>query len=283
MSKIAVVTDSTCCIPDELVQQYGIHVVPLTIIWDKVHYRDGVDIKPLEFYQRLRKATDSLPSTSSGVQGAFLELFEELNGKVDAVAAILIGSRIPTAAVTSALTAAEMVPGLKLEVVDTDITGPGQGFAVLAGAKTANAGGSLEEVLEAGRSTAAKTYTYWMQESLDYIRKGGRVQIPQLNMAEWQDVKPLMTFREGKIVPFDKRPTKETAMDYMLELMAENVKPGTPLHAAVMHADDAEGAEQLRASIEQRFQPDELLMTAFTPIMGAHFGPGSLGLAFYNE
>ena len=283
MSKIAVVTDSTCCIPEEMVKENGIYVVPLNIIWDKVQYRDGVDLKPLEFYKRLRTATDSLPTTSSGVQGAFLELFEELNGKVDAVAAILIGTRIPTAAVRSALAAAEMVPELTVEVVDADITGIGQGFAVLAAAKVANAGGSLEDIVEAGRSTAAKTHTWWLQESLDYIRKGGRVQIPQLNDDEWRDVKPLMTFIDGKIVPFDKRPTKETALKYILQLMAENIKAGSPPHVGVMHADDAEGARELKNMVAQQFDCSELFITDFTPIMGAHFGPGSLGLSFYND
>ena len=283
MSKIAVVTESTCCIPDEMVKKHGIHVVPLIIIWDRVEYRDGVDIKPLEFYKRLRKATTSLPTTSSGVQGAFLELFEKLQGQVDEVAAIVLGERIPTAAVKSALAAAEMVPDLKVEVVDSDITGIGLGFAVIAAAEVAAAGGSLAEVAEIGRSTAAKTHTYWMQESLDYIRRGGRVQLPQLNDDEWRDVKPLMTFRDGKIIPFEKQPTKEAAMAYMLQLMSENVTASSPLHAAVMHADDEKGAEELRSLLSKRFHCSELFITDFTPIMGAHFGPGALGLSFYNE
>ena len=122
-----------------------------------------------------------------------------------------------------------------------------------------------------------------MQESLDYIRRGGRVQLPQLNDADWLYVKPLMTFIEGKIVPFEKEPTKESAMERILQLMSQNITGSSPLHVAVMHADDMEGAEELRRRISSRFEYSELLMTEFTPIMGAHFGAGSLGLAFYNE
>jgi DegV family protein with EDD domain len=283
MNRIAVVTDSTCCIPDDLVQKYGINVIPLIIIWDRTRYRDGVDVKPLDFFKKLRTVTTTFPSTSSAVQGAFQELFEELRGQVNGVAAIVLGKRIPTAAFDSALNAARMVPELKIEIVDTDITGIGMGFAVLAAAKLAASGGNLEEVAEIARSTARKTHTFWMQESLDYIRRGGRVQIPQLNEAEWQNVKPLMTLRDGKIIPFEKQPTKETAMERLLQLMSDNIKVNSPLHAAVMHADDAQGAEELRSLISKRFECSELLMTEFTPIMGAHFGPGALGLAFYNE
>lgn len=282
MNNIAVVTDSTSCIPAGLAQKYGIHVVPLIIIWDRVQYRDGVDITPDEFFKKQR-ISESRPSTTSAIQGAFLEKFEELRGKVDGVVAVIVGQRFPSAGVSSALSAAEMVPELEIEVVDSDITGIGLGFSALAAAKQAGEGGSLAEVAAAARTVASRTHTWWMQESLDYIRKGGRVQLPQLNDAEWENVKPLMTFIEGKIVPFEKQPTKETAMERILELMSENIKPGTPLHTAVMQADDPEGADQLYAMIEQRFKPDELLMTPFTPIMGAHFGPGSLGLSFYNE
>jgi DegV family protein with EDD domain len=283
MNQIAVVTDSTCCIPDELVQKYGIHIVPLIIIWDKIQYRDGVDIKALDFFKKLRTVTTNFPSTTSAVQGPFLELFQKLRGQVNGVVVIVLGKRIPTAAFDSALNAARMVPELKIEIVDTDITGIGMGFAVLAAAKLAASGGNLEEVAEIARSTAGKTHTFWMQESLDYIRRGGRVQLPQLNEAEWQNVKPLMTFRDGKIVPIEKQPTKENAMDRILQLMSENTKINSPLHVAVMHADDAQGAEELRTLISRRFKCSELLMTEFTPIMGAHFGPGSLGISFYNE
>jgi DegV family protein with EDD domain len=188
MSRIAVVTDSTACIPDELVRQYGIHVVPLIIIWDKVQYRDGVDIKPDEFFRRLR-TSESRPSTTSAVQGGFMEVFEELQGKADGAVAVILGQRFPSAGVASALSAAEMVPALKVEVLDTDITGIGLGFAALAAAKRAAVGGSLEEVAHTGRTVAASTRTYWMQESLDYIRKGGRVQLPQLNDDDWRYVK----------------------------------------------------------------------------------------------
>jgi len=283
MSRIAVVTESTCCIPQELVQKYGIHVVPLIIIWDKVQYRDGVDIQPAEFYQRLRKATTSFPTTTSAVQGGFLEIFEKLNGQVDGAVAVVLGKRIPAAGFDSAVTAGKMVPELALDFVDTDMTGIGLGFAVLAAARRAAAGGGLKEVAEMARITAPKVHTFWMQESLDYIRRLGRVQMPQLQAADWQNVKPMMTFRDGKIVPFEKQPTKEAAVERLLQLMRENIKGDSPLHAAVMHADDARGAAELLKLISQRFKCSELLPTEFTPIMGAHFGPGALGLAFYNE
>lgn len=280
MCPVAVVTDSTATLPQELVKQHNIHVVPLYINWDKERYRDGIDIQPKEFYQRLRKSA-TLPTTSGAVQGEFLQLFEELRGKVDGIVVMLVSSDL-SAAYNSAVNAREMVTGVPIEIIDSRISTMAMGFGVMAAAKVASAGGSMEQVVKAARDIFARVHLFFFLDTLDYLRRGGRVNFPAAVIANLLKVKPILTLKGGKVVPQAKPRTKPKAMECLLSLLKERATD-TPLHAAVMHGDDPDGAEYLKKGISSRYNCAELLVTPFTPVMGAHTGPGLVGIAFYNE
>jgi DegV family protein with EDD domain len=280
MSPIAVVTDSTATIPEELVQRYNIYVVPLQIIWDKVRYRDGIDIQPEEFYQRLRKSP-TLPTTSGAIQGEFLQLFEGLRGKANGIVTIVLSTEF-SGAYSSAINAKEMVTQIPIEVIDSRLSTTAMGFGVIAAAKVASAGGSMEQVVKAAWDILKKAYIFFALDTLDYLRRGGRVNLPSAVLANLLKVKPILTVRDGKAVPVARPRTKPKAIECLLRLMQENVT-NTPLHVAVMHAGDIREAENLKKEIASRFQCAELLTTGFTPVMGAHTGPNSIGIAFYNE
>ena len=280
MSTIAVVTDSTATIPQELVTRHNIYVAPLHIIWDKVRYRDGIDIQPQEFYQRLRQSA-TLPTTSGAIQVEFLQIFEGLRGKVDGIVCILI-SRELSAAYASALSTKEMVPEIPIEVIDSRLSTMGMGFGVIAAAKMASSGGSIEQVVTAAKEVLAKVQLFFALDTLDYLRRGGRVNFPAAVIANLLKVKPILTLRDGKAEPEARPRTMTKAMESLLSLMKEKVTD-TPLHVAVMHADNPDKAEYLKNEISSRFRSAELLVTGFTPVMGAHTGPGLIGVAFYNE
>lgn len=280
MCPVAVVTDSTATLPPELAQQHNIHVAPLHIIWDRVKYRDGVDIQPKEFYQRLRKSA-TLPTTSGAVQAEFLTIFEGLRGKVDSIVTIVVSSEL-SAAYSAAVSAREMVPEIPVEVIDSRISTMAMGFGVIAAAKAASAGGSMEQVVTAAKNIFARVHLFFVLNTLDYLRRGGRVNLPAAVIANLLQVKPILTLQDGKVVPAARPRTRAKALETLLSLMKERVTD-TPLHAAVMHGDDPDGAEYLKQEVASRFHCNELLVTAFTPVMGAHTGPGLLGIAFYNE
>ncbi|MFH0913943.1 MAG: DegV family protein [Chloroflexota bacterium] len=280
MARIAVVTDSVACIPPDLVQKYGIQVAPVQITWDRQTYRDGIDMTPEQFYARLR-TSKTLPTTSSGIQGEFLQIFEGLRGKVDGAVTIVLSGALG-AAYTSACNAREMVSDLPIEVIDTRTAMMAQGFVVLEAAKVAARGGSLEEVAQAARVTIPKTHIIWAMETLEYLRRGGRVSLPQAVLASWLKVKPITAIRDGKVAPLARARTKPRAVDKVLELIASEVST-TPLHAAVMHGDVPQEAEEFKQRVASRFQCAELLVSEITPVIGTHTGPGTLGLAFYNE
>ena len=162
------VTDSTANLSRELVQQYSIHIAPLHITWDKVRYRDGVDIQPDEFYRRLRKSA-TLPTTSGAIQGEFLQIFEELRGKVDGIVTIVLSVDL-SAAYSSAMNAKEMVPEIPVEVIDSRLSTMGMGFAVIAAAKVASGGGTIEQVAKAAKDVLAKVHIFFALDTLVYFR-----------------------------------------------------------------------------------------------------------------
>ena len=280
MSKIAVVTDSVAIIPEDLVKQYGIHVVPCHVNWDKVRYRDGVDIKARDFYKRLRKS-HTLPTTSSGIMGELSQLFEELKGKVDGIVAIMLTGGLGTA-YQSAVKAKEMVHGVPIEVIDTRLALMGEGFIVLEAAKAAKSGGTIEEVVKAARDTMAKMHVYFALDTFEFLRRGGRVSFPKAALASLLRVKPIMAFVDGKVEAIKRPRTMSAAIKAMVDIMKEKVK-NTPLHVSVSHADNPEGVETLKKKIEASFTCKEMIVTEVTPIIGTHWGPGALGIAFYNE
>jgi DegV family protein with EDD domain len=280
MSKIAVVTDSVAIIPEDLVKLYDIHVAPCHVIWDKVKYLDGVDIKAADFYKRLRKSS-TLPTTSSAIVHELVQIFEGLKGNVDGIVVIVLSGTLG-AAYSSAMKAKEMFPDIPIEVIDTKIALMGEGFTALEATKIAKAGGNMEQVVKAARDTLAKMHVYYALDTFEYLRRGGRVSFSKSMIATILRVKPIMTFTEGKTVPISKPRTMSSAIGGLIDLMKEK-GTGTPLHVSVMHGDNPKDAEKLKNKIDASFNYKEMIITEVTPIIGTHWGPGALGIAFYNE
>lgn len=282
MPKIAVVTDSVATIPADLAKKYNIIVAPVHIIWDRVDYRDGVDLQTSEFYTRLRKSK-TLPTTSSAIQGEFIQIYEGLRGKVDGIVTVALTGALG-AAYNSALNAKKLVPEVPIEVIDTHTAFMAQGFAAIAAAKVASGEGSIQDVVKAAEKVVSKTHVFWAMDTLEYLRRGGRVSLPQAIMASWLQVKPITGInKEGKVEPLARVRTRAKVMGKLLELMDERVTGNSPLHVSVLHGDAAEEAGQLEQKVNAKYKPVELIRSEISPVIGTHTGPGTLGLAFYNE
>ncbi|MFC1846159.1 DegV family protein [Chloroflexota bacterium] len=285
MSKIAIVTDSVACISEELQKKHDIRVAPVQIIWDRVEYRDGIDLTTTEFYKRLR-TSKTLPTTSSGIPGEFTRIFEDLKKeKVDGVVAIVL-SGVLGASYKSALAARDsMSDAPPMEIIDTNTAMMAQGFAVLAAARAAEAGGSMEDIAKAARDTVAMTHIFWAMDTLEYLKKGGRVSLPQAVIASWLQVKPItgINIENGKVEPLARVRTRGKVISKLIEMMDERVKDTGPLHVAVMHGDSSVEAEKLEKIVAEKYSPVEIMLSEITPVIGTHTGPGTLGLAFYNE
>ncbi len=280
MGKIAVVTDSAACLPEELLQQYGIHVVPFGLIWGDEVLRDGIDITPEVFYHRLR-TSEELPTTSQPSLGDFLRVYQPLAGKVDGIVSIHIPQAL-SGTVSGAQAAARLLGEMPVRVVDSGTAVMAQGFVVLAAARAAAAGAGLDEVVRAAEEMVPRVHLLAALDRLDYLARSGRVPGVVALVGSALHIAPVFTIQQGHVTVVARARSKRRALKSMLDRMAELTRR-RPTHAAVFHADVPDEAESLRAQVADRFNCMELYVTEFTPVMGSHTGPGVLGVAFYTE
>lgn len=283
MPGVAVVADSSACLPPELREEYGIIVVPLSFLLDGELFRDG-DLPPDEFYRRLERARGPV-ATNAPAPGEFIEAFRRArDAGAEAVLCLTLASEFSgthSSAVNAARMAQAELPGVAIEVADSGALAMAHGFAVLAAARVAAAGGSLGEAAAAARGVAAQAHMVGALETMRFLAKGGRVPWIVHWAASLLRIKPVLAFSGGRVRAVARARTMARAMDRMLEYMAAGLKPGEPVHAAVMHAGAPGRAEDLARRVQERFAPARLLVTEFTSVMGIHTGPGFVGLAFY--
>jgi fatty acid kinase fatty acid binding subunit len=281
MPNIAVVTDSSANLPAQLVVESGITVVPILLTYGGETYRDGIDVQPAELYAWLR-ANKHVPGTASPSAGDFLRVFAGLIERgVEAVVTIVPPARL-SGTFNSALTAARLMVGLPVRVIQTGTVAMGQGFAALEAARAVAAGADLEGVILRANEIAEKVELLAAIDTLEYLRRGGRIGAVGALLGQALHVKPVLCVANGRVELFAKTRTHSAAVGRMLEQMREHVG-GRSAHVAVLHADIPEDAEELRRVVAQQFHCVELFITQLTPIMGAHTGPGVLGLVYYAE
>jgi len=280
MNKIAIVTDSAACLPESFVNQYDIHVVPFRLIWGHEIFRDGIDMTSGEFYQRLRE-NPVLPMTSQPSIGELLNLYRSLAQTATGIVSIHLAQNM-SGMYHTALMAAQMVPEVSIRVLDSGTSAMAQGFVALEAARAAQMGGSLEKVVETAEAMIARVHLLALQDRLDYLARSGRVQSVLALVGSALHIVPVFTIRRGEVSVVGRGRSKPRAMQIMLDQMAARVR-NCPVHAAVFHADVPNEAEELRQAIVSRFKCIEVLVTEFTVVMGAHTGPGLLGVAFYTE
>ena len=284
MKKVAIVTDTTACIPREQVEEYAIELVPIQIIFGDKVYLDGIDISPAEFYTLLRQA-EKLPTTSGSLPGPFLEAYCKASQRAPSILCITLSSKL-SGVFNSARLAMEMakeaLPNVVIEVIDCGTAAAAQGLVVLAAAKAAALGKSLVEVVDIARSVMPRVNLFATLDTLYYLVKGGRVPKVAALASSLLKIKPIFTVNGGEAHPVTNVRTNPGAMKRILKIMGQKIVKGQPLHVAVMHADALDRAIVLRNQISSRFDCAELFITEFTPVMGAHTGPGVIGVAFYS-
>jgi DegV family protein with EDD domain len=280
MGKIAVVTDSVACVPPDLVERYNIHVVPFHVIWDDQVYRDGVDLNPAEFY-RLFGQNKAYPTTSQPSLADFFRVYAQLSETHEGIVSIHIPAEL-TGAVTVAETAAREAASVPVVVLDSGLATIAEGFVVLAAAQAAEAGGSLEEVVAAAKSMMARVHFYATLDDLKHLHRGGRIGEAATLLGSRLKINPILNLENGRVRVVSVVRTRHTAVEKMMELMWNEVGD-RPLHASVFHGDALAEAERIAEEVRSRFNCVEFYITEFTPVMGAHTGPGVIGLAFYAE
>jgi DegV family protein with EDD domain len=278
MSKVAILTDSTAYLPQALLAQYQIGVVPLKVIWGEESFDDGVDITPQEFYNRLPAST-RMPTTSQVTVGEFQARFEQYHAQGQEVLAILISSAM-SGTIDSANQAKALLPQAQIEIVDSLCTTVQLDFLVLAGARCASQGGSLADCKEAVLQARANSGVVFGVDTLEFLYRGGRIGGGKRFMGTVLNIKPILTLNEGRVDALEQVRTRSKSMKRMVEIVAERTAGKTNLRLGVSHANAAQDAEAILALAASQLGPVETLVADLSPAIGTHVGPGTIALAY---
>jgi DegV family protein with EDD domain len=275
MGGVAVVTDSTCDLPRDLVEELGIRVVPLSVTFGDETLISGISIGHEEFYTRLR-GTDRLPTTSQPAPAWFEEAYGDcIDDGLDAVVSLHVSSAL-SGTVELARHRASKVD-IPVEVVDSRMVGGSLGLAVLAAHRVAEAGGTVEEVVAAAERVRDRSRSLLVVDTLDFLRRGGRLTGAQALVGNVLRVKPLLHLTEGRVEVRERTRTWTRAMDRIVDIVEELATDG-PVDVILAHAVAPERAAELWSRLEDRVQIAERLETLIGPIVGTHVGPGALGV-----
>jgi len=281
MTRIAIVTDSTAYIPPNLVKQYGIHIAPQQLIWGAETFRDGVDISPTQFYERL-KVDKVNPKTSQVSPGTFQETFSNALTSADAVLAIIVSSGV-SQTFNSANVAKNNLPEAQIEVVDSRTTAMAMGYLCLAAARAAAEGKSLADCKKLVEDAIRRTGVVFVVDTLDYLHRGGRIGGAQKFIGNALNVKPVLHLKEGRVEPLERVRTKKKATEFVINYVAEQVSGKGNIRLATLHANSEAEAKELLAAASERVKPVEALLAEVSPTVGTHTGPGTVGLAWMTD
>lgn len=280
MSPVAILTDSTAYIPEPILKQYSISTIPLFVVWGEQSLKDGVDITPQEFYQRLATAK-TMPTTSQPSAQDMKETFERLLNQGYDVLGIFISSKL-SGTMQSAEQALAMMPqaAARVAIVDSLSTAMAMGFQVVQTARAAQQGASLMECKQAAEEARQNSGVYFVVDTLEFLHRGGRIGGAQAFLGTALNIKPLLELREGRIEAVEKIRTKSKAVQRMIELVAERVAGRTPVRLAAIHANAEAEAQALLEAASAAINPVETFFASVSPVIGVHTGPGVVGLAF---
>lgn len=270
---LKIVTDSVADIPPALARELGITVVPLVLRFGEASFRDGLDMDSDTFYERL-KTSAHLPATSVPSPADFQEAFDAATAEGNDVLALLLSSKL-SGTYNSALQGRSLAQarGRRIEVVDSGWAAIAEGFLVLQAARAAKAGAALEEALAAARAVAERVRLLAAFDTLEYLRRGGRIGAAAALLGSVLKINPLIEVRDGLVQPFGRTRSRAKAVD---QLVAFAERYALIEELAVSDAACPEDAETLVERLARIFPRERILRTRLTPVIGTHTGPGLL-------
>jgi DegV family protein with EDD domain len=274
--RVAIVTDSTADLPPDLAASRSVTVVPLTLNFEGKALLDGVDITPAEFYRRLPTATTH-PTTSQPSPGRFAETYSALLRDYDAVVSIHISEKL-SGTVESARQAAAMTDTKRVHVIDSEVVSMSLGLITLAASALAAQGADAAAVEAKVLAMRPHVQTYFSVATLEFLRRGGRIGRASALLGSVLQVKPVLCIRDGLVTPLERVRTFERALNRVVEL-AKKVDHGQGVCVIVGHADAAADAERIGRELEP--VAETLMIQPLGPVVGAHAGPGVVGVGCY--
>ena len=283
-NNVAIVTDSICCLPRELVEQYGIGIVSIRLLVQGKVYRDLVDITPSEAYEFFLQDPERF-DTSPASPGHYLEAYREASTRAKDILCITLSAKLSTGynmARVAQEQAETELPQTSIVVLDSQTVTAAEGFVALAGAWAAEEGKNLAEVVAAAEEVRDKVTFLAFLDTVRYVYRTGRIPKIAASIGSMLNIRPILTSSSGLVRFKGIARNRDRGINRLLGIMRDKVG-NSPVHVAVMHAYAPDEAEKLKERISSEFQCAELWVTEFSPVMGYATGTGTLGLAFYKE
>jgi DegV family protein with EDD domain len=276
---VRVVTDSVSDISPSIAASLGITVVPLNIVIDGVTYRDGVDLTTDEFYRRLEHEAIS-PTTSTPAPYVFAGVYDSLADESDGILVITIGRKL-SATADSALKAIEaMKKKCLVAVIGSELAMMAEGLLVIAAAKAARNGVTLDELVEMTRRNISRVGIRIAFDTLEYLKRGGRIGKAQAMFGSMLGVNPILGIKDGEVFPFGRERSRTRAIDHLCRFVAEYKKIDE------LAVEDATTPDEAGAFLErlcQKFPRDRVYLSKVSPVIGTNVGPRVIGVAVLGD
>ena len=279
---VRIVTDSTSDLPPEICRELDITVVPLTVNFGDTGYKDGVDLSADEFYKKLI-AADKLPTTSQPSAGAFGEAYKDVAKDTDEILSIHISGKLSQTYNSARLAASVMEGSCNIQVMDSLKVSMGLACIVMAAARAARDGASMDDLQQLVSKMMPETRTLALLETLEYLAKGGRIGKVQAYLGN--SLRPLAIFkvipivevRGGEAHPLARVRTRKKGLD---RLLTEASSASGITMAGVAYSTSRQEAESVLERLRPLVSSGNLVLSRFGPVLGTHLGPGALGLGF---
>jgi len=277
MDKIALLTDSACDLPAEIIGEYGINVLPLKIIYGQEEFGDRVDIQPNEVYERM---PEQIPTTSMPSLQDITDMFSKLRAQgYRQVLAVHISSGL-SGTFDAVKIAAKEFSDLLIEVFDTKNLSMGEGFLVYNAARDIQAGLNWENVCANLAAQQSKIKTFYVLETLEYLRRGGRIGKVAAVLGEILHIKPIISVdNEGKYFVYARTRGRQQSIQKLKEI-AENAAQNGRIKLAIMHGGAEAEAQKLKEKLSTLPNVVEVIFGQISPALGVHTGPGLIGVCY---
>lgn len=277
-------TDSGSDLPLSFFENNNVQLIPLRVHINEQEYEDIIGIEPTAVYNGMRIGAQ--PKTSQVSPKAFLHHFEELAKSGEAGLYLPMSSQL-SGTYNTAMMIAEQVreryPDLKLTILDTKCVSLGLGLLVKYAAKLRDEGATIEVIMKNIEKMASHMEHLFTVEDLQYLAQGGRISKTSAFLGGLLSVKPILHVEDGKLIPLEKVRGRKKAIARILDMIAEKGSHFSEQIIGISHGDDLTFAEDIKAMIEQRFQPKQVEITMVGAVIGAHAGPGTIAIFFLNK
>jgi DegV family protein with EDD domain len=276
---IKIVTDSTCNLRPDIVEQLDLHVAPISIQFGDETYEEGIDIDRATFYQKIDEM-GIIPTTAQPTPAWFARYYEALAADGHQILTITI-TGVHSGTYDSAVLGKDMVPDADVEVFDSRSISLGTGWMILEAARMIDEGAERTQILDRLAHIRARMSLILTPSTLKYLQMSGRVGRLQGVLASMLKVLPIIRLEEGELEAVERIRTRRTALERVIEMTEEAVGTEAPVNLAVVHANIPNEAQEFRSEAEARFNVNELLFDDLVPSLAVHGGPGIMCLIAY--